>query len=150
MNSRLKKYVTNKFTKIAQDLIENPQGLKFRLENVKEKLNRQNVIDALGKNVEDFKTLLRMAKLWISRRYRKISKQSIILVIVALIYFITPTDFVPDFILGLGYVDDISVLKWVLSQISVDLENFKQWEKEKNDKKSESATTEEAEELKEG
>lgn len=150
MNSRLKKYVTNKFTKIAQDLIENPQGLKFRLENVKEKLNRQNVIDALGKNLEDFKTLLRMAKLWISRRYSKISKQSIILVIVALIYFITPTDFVPDFILGLGYVDDISVLKWVLSQISVDLENFKQWEKEKSDKKSESEITEETEELKEG
>ena len=150
MNSRLKKYVTNKFTKIAQDLIENPQGLKFRLENVKEKLNRQNVIDALGKNLEDFKTLLRMAKLWISRRYSKISKQSIILVIVALIYFITPTDFVPDFILGLGYVDDISVLKWVLSQISVDLENFKQWEKEKSYKKSESEITEETEELKEG
>lgn len=131
MNSRLKKYVTGKFTKIAQDLLENPQGLKFKLENAKEKLTKQNVKDALGKNVDDFKTLLRMAKLWLSRRYRNISKQSIILVIVAIIYFITPTDFVPDFILGLGYIDDISVLKWVLVQISKDLENFKKWEEEK-------------------
>ena len=128
MNSRLKKYVTNKFTKIAQDLIENPQGLKFRLENVKEKLNKQSVLDALGTNVDDFKTLLRMAKFWISRKYRNISKQSIVLVIVALIYFITPTDFVPDFIIGLGYVDDISVLKWVLTQIGNDLAEFKKWE----------------------
>ena len=132
MNSRLKKYVTGKFTKIAQDLLENPQGLKFKLDNAKDKLSKQNVVDALGKNVDDFKTLLRMAKLWLSRRYRNISKQSIILVIVAIIYFITPTDFVPDFILGLGYIDDISVLKWVLVQISKDLEEFKKWEEKKN------------------
>jgi uncharacterized membrane protein YkvA (DUF1232 family) len=131
MNSRLKKYVTSKFTKIAQDLLENPQGLKFKLENAKEKLTKQNVKDALGKNVDDLKTLMRMAKLWISRRYRNISKQSIILVIVAIIYFITPTDFVPDFILGLGYIDDISVLKWVMVQIASDLEAFKKWEAEK-------------------
>lgn len=135
MNSRLKKYVTGKFTKIAQDLLENPQGLKFKLDNAKDKLSKQNVVDALGKNVDDFKTLLRMAKLWLSRRYRNINKQSIILVIVAIIYFITPTDFVPDFILGLGYIDDISVLKWVLVQISKDLEEFKKWE-EKKDKDS--------------
>lgn len=131
MNSRLKKYVTGKFTKIAQDLLENPQGLKFKLESAKEKLTKQNVKDALGKNVDDLKTLLRMAKFWLSRRYRNISKQSIILVIVAIIYFITPTDFVPDFLLGLGYIDDISVLKWVLVQISKDLESFKKWEEEK-------------------
>tara|TARA_B100001971_G_scaffold215193_1_gene260009 strand:+ start:99164 stop:99592 length:429 start_codon:yes stop_codon:yes gene_type:complete len=132
MNSRLKKYVTSKFTKIAQDLIENPQGLKFRLENAKDKLSKQNVIDALGKNVDDFRTLVRMAKLWITRKYNKISKQSIILVIMAIIYFITPTDFVPDFILGLGYVDDISVLKWVMVQISEDLAKFKEWEADKS------------------
>lgn len=136
MNSRLKKYVTGKFTKIAMDLTENPQGLKFKLENAKEKLNKQAVIDSLGRNVDDFKTLLRMAKLWLSRRYRNISKQSIILVIVALVYFITPTDFVPDFIIGLGYIDDISVLKWVLSQIGKDLEEFKAWEIEKANKKN--------------
>lgn len=142
MNSRLKKYVTTKFTQIANDLMENPQGLKFRLENAKEKLTKKSVIDALGKNVDDLKTLIRMARLWITRRYSNISKQSIALVIMAIIYFITPTDFVPDFILGLGYVDDISVLKWVMTQIVEDLNKFKAWEAEKaepNDLKSQTS-----------
>lgn len=144
MNSRLKKYVNNRFTKIAQDLIDNPQGLKFRLENALEKLSKKSVVDALGRNVDDLKTLVRMAKLWITRKYNKISKQSILLVIVAIVYFITPTDFVPDFIIGLGYVDDISVLKWVLSQISEDLQKFKDWETQKNNE-----TDSSGEELKE-
>ncbi len=35
----------------------------------------------------------------------------------ALAYFILPTDLVPDFIVGLGYIDDASVLMLALSSV---------------------------------
>ena len=38
-------------------------------------------------------------------------------IIAALAYFVTPFDFVPDFILGLGFVDDASVLMAALAAV---------------------------------
>ena len=37
--------------------------------------------------------------------------------IAALAYFVTPFDFVPDFLLGLGFLDDASVLLAALSAV---------------------------------
>ena len=129
MNSRLTKYVKGKFMAIAQDLMDNPQGLKFKLDKAVEKLNKKSVTDAFGNYLSELKALIRMDKLWITRKYTKVGKQTILSAIVAIIYFVTPTDFVPDFILGLGFVDDIAVLTWVLGLIKEDLEKFKAWEK---------------------
>ncbi len=122
--------------RIAQDLMDNPQGLKFKLEKATEKISKKNVVDAFGNYVDDLKALIRMAKLWASRRYTQVSAQTILYSIVAIIYFVTPTDFVPDFILGLGFVDDLAVLTWVLSTIKHDLEAFRLWEKEKDNTKT--------------
>lgn len=132
MNSKLARYVKTKFIRIAQDLMENPQGLKFKLEKATEKIKKQSVVDSLGVYVEELKTLIRMAKAWVSRKYTGLETQTILYTVVAVIYFVTPTDFVPDFIIGLGFVDDIAVLSWVLSLIKDDLSKFKDWEHKKN------------------
>lgn len=137
MNSKLTEYVKSKFMLIAQDLMENPQGLKFKLEKAGEKLHKKAVVDAFGDYLGDLKALTRMAKAWVSRRYTQVNKQTILYTIVAVIYFVTPTDFVPDFILGLGFVDDLAVLTWVLGNIKNDLEDFKKWESEKEEKREE-------------
>ena len=141
MNSRLAKYVKKKFIRIAQDLMENPQGLKFKLENAAEKISKKSVVDALGVYVEDLKTLIRMARLWASRKYTGVEAQTIMYTIVAVVYFVTPTDFVPDFILGLGFVDDIAVISWVLGLIKDDIEKFKEWELSKAKKKTQKRKT---------
>lgn len=114
--------------------MKNPQGLRFKLEKASEKLNKASVKEALGNYIEDIKLLIRMMRAWVSRNYTELSKQTIIYTIVALVYFVTPTDFVPDFILGLGFVDDLTVLSWVLGMIKSDLEKFKKWENHKKDK----------------
>ena len=134
MNSKLSAYVKRRFLKIAEDLMKNPQGLRFKLEKASEKLNKASVKEALGNYIEDIKLLIRMMRAWVSRNYTELSKQTIIYTIVALVYFVTPTDFVPDFILGLGFVDDLTVLSWVLGMIKSDLEKFKKWENHKKDK----------------
>ena len=136
MNSRLTSYVKKKFIRIAEDLMENPQGLKFKLESAIEKINKKNVTDSLGVYVEELKTLIRLTKLWGTRKYSGVETQTILYTIVAVVYFVTPTDFVPDFILGLGFVDDIAVLSWVLGMIKDDLQKFKDWEKKLNARQS--------------
>lgn len=128
MNKKLLENLKGKFLTIANDLIDNPQGLKYKLDKAMEKIDTKGVKDALGKNVDDLKTLIRMVRAWASRKYKNVSKQTIAYTIAAIIYFVTPTDFMPDFILGLGFLDDIAVLKWVMGQIKEDLEEFKKWE----------------------
>lgn len=136
MNSKLGGYVKNKFVKIAEDLIENPQGLKYKLDTASEKLTRLSVAEALGNYLDKLKTLIRMTKLWVSRKYTKVSTQTIIYTIVAVVYFVTPTDFVPDFILGLGFIDDMAVISWVLGLIKKDLKDFEKWEQKRNKQKT--------------
>ena len=131
LNGPLKKLINEKFLILAQDLIQNPEGLKFKLQKAIEKLEKQNVKEALGEHLENLKVFVRMIKAWGSRRYRKISTQTIVYAVVAVVYFLTPTDLIPDFLLGLGYIDDIGVVTWALSHIKEDLELFKNWEKEK-------------------
>ncbi len=128
MNNKLTEYIKKRFYKAAEDLVKNPQGLKIRLKKTKEKLSKQSVKDSLGAYVEDLKLFMRLVSAWITRKYTNITSESLVYVVLALIYFVTPTDFVPDFIIGLGFIDDISVIVWVLDKIKIDVEEFKKWE----------------------
>lgn len=59
-----------------------------------------------------------------------VPRRSIIMIIVAILYFVIPIDLIPDFIIGLGYGDDIAVLGFVISQINKDLNKYKAWKEE--------------------
>lgn len=128
MNERLRKFITKNYFKGARALSDNPEGLNFKFKKIKEKLNKEGIKESLGIYLEDFKTLLRMTKAWSTGEYREVSKRSITYSILSLIYFLTPTDFAPDFIIGLGFLDDIAVLKWTLEKIKLDILKFKAWE----------------------
>lgn len=77
--------------------------------------------------------LLKMAKAWTSGQYRDIPAKTVIAVLAALLYFVNPFDVVPDAILGFGYIDDLTVISFVINTIRKDLEKFKKWS-EKVDK----------------
>ena len=60
--------------------------------------------------------------------YREIPWKSLVLIVVAIIYFVNPFDLIPDVIPILGYVDDAAIIGVVLAQIQVDLDDFLDWE----------------------
>jgi uncharacterized membrane protein YkvA (DUF1232 family) len=63
--------------------------------------------------------------------YRDISAKSIVIFIVALAYIISPIDLIPDYILGLGQIDDAAILGLSLYFLEKDLMKYKEW-KDKN------------------
>ena len=59
---------------------------------------------------EDLQLLRALSLAWFKGEYRQISSQALLMVVAALLYFLTPLDAVPDWLVGVGFVDDLAVL----------------------------------------
>jgi uncharacterized membrane protein YkvA (DUF1232 family) len=78
---------------------------------------------------EKIGVFMRMAKAYVAGKYRFIPWKVMATLLAALIYFLNPFDFVPDFIPVLGLGDDFAVLMWVYHSIAHDVARFLAWEK---------------------
>ena len=59
--------------------------------------------------------------------YRAISGKAVLSVVAGLLYFVSPIDAIPDWLLGVGMLDDIAVLAWVMKTLEGELEAFRAW-----------------------
>lgn len=91
------------------------------------KVNWSTVTVAAAK--EKFSILSRLSAAYASGRYRNIPWKAVMTMLAAIIYFLNPIDLIPDFIPGLGLTDDFSVLLWVYSSMSTEINKFLEWEK---------------------
>ncbi len=64
---------------------------------------------------------------WWRGEYRAVSRQALIAAVAALAYFLSPMDLIPDWIPGLGFVDDLAVFTWVTRKWAVELDAFRAW-----------------------
>ena len=76
---------------------------------------------------DDLQLLRALSLAWFKGEYRQISRQALLMVVAALLYFITPLDASPDWLVGVGFVDDLAVLAWVMRTWQGELEAFKAW-----------------------
>jgi len=72
--------------------------------------------------------LFRLVRAWATGRYKSVPLKTVILAIASIIYFVNPFDVIPDFLPGIGYLDDAGVIAWTLKSIYDDLLKFKLWE----------------------
>ncbi len=88
--------------------------------------------------IQDFKTdlknLLELVRAWANGRYTGIPKDKLLLVIAALLYFLSPLDTIPDFLGLMGFTDDSLVILFVLNSIRDEIDRFKEWGKNKPNK----------------
>ena len=93
----------------------------------KAKKNKRN----LSKVWNELQALIRLIKAWLSGKY-KTPWKTILFSIAALIYFVNPLDFLPDFIPLFGFLDDASVIAFVINSIRTDIQKFLDWEQTEN------------------
>ena len=80
--------------------------------------------------MEQFKALIRMLHARLKGRYPHTPVKTIVAATVALLYFVSPFDFIPDFIPILGLTYDLGILAFLFKMIQDDLNAFRQWERE--------------------
>lgn len=85
-----------------------------------------------GANISLFREQLgvvtRLLKAYASGEYRQLPWKTLIRIIAVLIYFVSPLDFLPDFLPIIGLTDDIALMLWLFSGLKDDIEKFRQWE----------------------
>ena len=62
-------------------------------------------------------------------KYKDYDVKKLMVIIGAVIYVVTPFDFLPDFIPP-GLIDDLSIVAWALKEASAELEKFKKSKEE--------------------
>ena len=113
----------------AKEYVNDRQKAAQLVREAIEKANRNK--GALKKLWSKLTALFRLVKAWGKGEYKDVSTKTIIWVIAAIIYFVNPFDVVPDFITGVGYIDDAAIILFVINTVSNDLEKFLKWERSK-------------------
>lgn len=78
--------------------------------------------------MEQGKLILSMVKDYWSGKYREVPYWVISAGALALLYVLNPVDVIPDIILGVGYLDDATVVAFCLKLIERELERYKEWQ----------------------
>ncbi len=117
----------------AEVYVRDPEKVKKLLTAVVEKTKeRKNNIGPLVEVWEHLKALSRLVNAFVHKEYKEVPWQSLVLSSTALLYFVTPSDLLPDFIPVVGYVDDATIIAIVVNAIKADLDKFLEWEAEKS------------------
>lgn len=118
----------------ARDVLERPGAAQRLLERARKKAEKLG--RSLPERVWNQVSLLgRMVSAYVKGHYRDIPKQTILLAIGALLYFVIPVDVIPDWIVGLGLLDDAAVIAAVINSVQRDVAKFRKWEAKGSPKK---------------
>ncbi|MGH9790337.1 MAG: YkvA family protein, partial [Candidatus Acidiferrales bacterium] len=76
----------------------------------------------------DLQDLFRLLRAWADRSYARVPWRTLVMALGAVLYFLNPLDIAPDFIPFVGYLDDATVIAFVMRSIQQELARFREWE----------------------
>ena len=114
----------------AQEFVKDKEKTGHLLDEALRKAERnKNVLENIW---VDLQALMRLTKAWLKNEYTQTPWQTIVFAIAGIIYFVNPFDIVPDFIPGAGYLDDATVIGFVIKSLRREIKQFLDWEKAQN------------------
>jgi uncharacterized membrane protein YkvA (DUF1232 family) len=93
-----------------------------RSKEIEEKLPK------LKKVFEQTKIMLSMVKDYWAGAYREIPYWAISAISLALLYVLNPADVIPDVLIGVGYLDDATVVAFCLKLVQREFERYQEWQ----------------------
>jgi uncharacterized membrane protein YkvA (DUF1232 family) len=118
-------FETNKHREGAKEYIDNPKKTEGLLK--KAILKASKTQGTLGDAWEKLQLFFDLVNAYSKGEYRNVAPTTILTIIGAILYFVSPLDVVPDFLVGLGFLDDAAVISFTLKKLSVEINEFKKW-----------------------
>ena len=88
-------------------------------------------IPNVGSKLACIPTLVSLVRSYINKEYTEAPLGSIISIITAMLYVVSPVDLIPDNIPVLGQLDDVAVIAFCWPLIDNDVKNYEEWRKKK-------------------
>ncbi len=114
----------------AEEYLKKPLRVKKLLNDAYTKASQKKDVGTIAQDVwESLQTLSRMIKAAVTGEYTGIPTSTLVGGIAVILYFLSPIDFVPDFIPVLGLLDDAALLAWFMTSIKGEMDKFEEWER---------------------
>ncbi|MFZ0391861.1 MAG: YkvA family protein [Calditrichia bacterium] len=123
-NSRISK----KFEQMqdaAGRLLNEQDKLRVTVEKTMAKVEKEK--NKIHNFMDNIIILIQMIKSYLNREYTNLPWKSLLYSVAAVLYFLTPLDVIPDFIPALGFLDDATVIAFVVNSIKEDLDQYRQF-----------------------
>lgn len=118
----------------------NTEAGKVNRADLETLLARQQAIEAkikgsgkLKRFGADVKLMFSLIRDYWKGHYRDIPWKSIAAIAGALLYVLNPLDFIPDMIIGIGFLDDAGVVALCLKLVESDLHKYAAWKEHQED-----------------
>lgn len=112
--------------KKAEILLHDENKLEIFLQKIENKLT---IVPIVGNALSYIPVMISMIRSYVRKEYTEIPIGSIISMISALIYFVSPVDIIPDFLPVVGYLDDAAIVAACIKLVKSDIDDYKQWRK---------------------
>ena len=113
----------------AEKLLNDQDKMERFLQRLESKLK---VIPVAGNALADVPIMVSLLRNYVKKEYTDIPIGTILAVISALIYFVSPIDLVPDVIPGAGYIDDAVVITACWKLVDSDIQEYIKWRAKNN------------------
>lgn len=105
-----------------------PTKIMFLLQKTYKKEGLEAGVDNIAKDLfEKTKLLGQFITAYYKNDYREIETWKALAIIGALAYIVSPIDIIPDAIPIIGFMDDLAILTWLMTNLNEELDNFKTW-----------------------
>src|SRR6059058_2666049 len=84
--------------------------------------------DSFGDTWPYFQTMLRLIRAYYRGEYHEVTESTLVILIAAVIYVVSPLDVIPDAIPAIGFLDDATVVALAVQRARQDLDDFMLWE----------------------
>ena len=75
-----------------------------------------------------FQAMLRLIRAYYRGDYRNIPTATLLIIVAAVIYVVNPLDLIPDWVPGLGFLDDAFIVAFAVRRTQRALDDFMTWE----------------------
>jgi uncharacterized membrane protein YkvA (DUF1232 family) len=114
-------------TSDAEDYAGDPKRLRKLVEDAVGKINTIPR-GPFGETWPYLLAMVRVIRDFQRGEYRDMTAPKLLIIIAAIIYFVSPFDVIPDWIPVLGHIDDAFVVSLALKSVRADLDTFMAWE----------------------
>ena len=116
----------NQYKNRAKDYLQDPDKFDHLMERMETKMNK---LPGIGKFMGDLTCMIALIKSYMMGEYREVPIGTIVGMVAAVAYVVSPLDLIPDVLPGIGLADDAAVIMFAMKMMQTDIDEFRAWRK---------------------